>query len=217
MALELEHQNKINNLNDYISNLKTKKAKYSELKDKINKLKKLLELEEDINKKDNELNKNLEKFQKFEKKFEKNEKKYEDEYNELELEMILDNNFDEFNKINNLMKDINDGREMKKKYNKELIEIREMNERFNDNGEKKKEIEHYLMLVIVTIDEGIIFPVSGKSNDKFSIIEKLFFNDYPELCLNKKGSFKYKNNLLDTNKTLEENNLKNRDIIIFEN
>ena len=76
------------------------------------------------------------------------------------------------------------------------------------------ENEYILILLIMTKNEKIIFPLLSKNTDKFGTIENKFFEEYPEY--NNNGNFLINNNLLDKEKTLEECKLKNNDIIIFE-
>ena len=78
-----------------------------------------------------------------------------------------------------------------------------------------KEHEYIILIVIMTKDEKVIFPLMCKNTDKFKKIEDLFYKEYPEYFLNK-GQFYFHNNLLNTDETLEKCKIKINDIIIFE-
>ena len=75
--------------------------------------------------------------------------------------------------------------------------------------------EFMLTLIIMTKDKKVIFSLICKNTDKFIKIQEKFYKKYPEYLENK-GTFKIKNHLIQNNKTLEESNIKDNDIIIFE-
>ena len=100
-------------------------------------------------------------------------------------------------------------------YNK----IKEENIKFNEIISKFPfillENEYIITLIIMTKDEKIIFPLMCKNTDKLNKIEDIFFSKFPEYSKNK-GKFYVHYNLLKPAISLEENNIKNNDIIIFE-
>lgn len=75
--------------------------------------------------------------------------------------------------------------------------------------------EFMLTLIIMTKDEKAIFSLICKNTDKFIKIQEKFYKKYPEY-LGNKGTFKINNHLIQNNKTLDESNIKDNDIIIFE-
>ena len=75
--------------------------------------------------------------------------------------------------------------------------------------------EFMLTLIIMTKDEKVIFSLICKNTDKFIKIQEKFYKKYPEYLENK-GTFKINSHLIQNNKTLEESNIKDNDIIIFE-
>ena len=77
------------------------------------------------------------------------------------------------------------------------------------------ENEYILTLIIISKDEKVLTSLICKNTDEFSKVESRFYQEYPEYLQNK-GYFK-SNNLINKNKSLEENKLKNNSIIIFEN
>ena len=77
------------------------------------------------------------------------------------------------------------------------------------------ENEYIILLIILTKDEKIIFPLMCKNTDKFHKIEEIFFKEFPEYS-KKKGNFYIKNNnLLSSDESLEKYKIKPYDIIIF--
>jgi hypothetical protein len=107
----------------------------------------------------------------------------------------------------------------------DLNKIKEENIKLKNENKKLKEIiskyqfdskdnEYLLSLIIKTRDEKVIFSVICKNTDKFIKVEEEFYKQYPEY-LEYKGEFRLKNNIIDKNKILEELQLKNSDIIIF--
>ena len=72
--------------------------------------------------------------------------------------------------------------------------------------------EYIILLIIMTKDEKVIYSIMCKNTDKLNKIENKFYQEFPEYLWNK-GNFFNNNNLLDGDKTLEDNKLKNNDII----
>ena len=69
----------------------------------------------------------------------------------------------------------------------------------------------------MTKDEKVIFPLMCKNTDKFNKIKEIFFEEFPEYSKNKGKFYKgHKMIYLNSNKTLEEINIKSNDIIIFD-
>ena len=66
-----------------------------------------------------------------------------------------------------------------------------------------KENEKIILIIIMTKDEKVIFPLMCKNTYQLKKIEELFCKEYPEFFINK-GQFYFHNNLLNTDKTLEE-------------
>ena len=71
-----------------------------------------------------------------------------------------------------------------------------------------------LSLIFLSENEDICYSLICKKNDKFSIIESQFYEKYPEY-MELEGSFFCHNKKIQRFKTIEENNIKNNDIIYF--
>ena len=112
------------------------------------------------------------------------------------------------------------------KYNKN-IKVKEIyyNELDKENVSLKKQISRYpftlseneniILLIIMTKDEKLMFPLMCKNTDKFNKIEELFFKEFPEYSKNK-GKFYHYNNLLSSDEFIKKYKIKSNDIIIFE-
>ena len=78
----------------------------------------------------------------------------------------------------------------------------------NENDEK----EELISVIFNSIDENILYSIICNKNDEFSNIESLVFDKYPEYkYLNK--DFIVNGNKINKQKNLEDNNIKNSDII----
>ena len=108
----------------------------------------------------------------------------------------------------------------------EISILKEENINLKQENKKMKEIisrypfkllknEFMLTLIIMTKDKKVIFSLICKNADKFIKIQEKFYKKYPEYLENK-GTFKINSHLIQNNKTLEESNIKDNDIIIFE-
>ena len=77
---------------------------------------------------------------------------------------------------------------------------------------KLLEGDKLLSIIISTIDQNINFSSICKSSDKFKIIEEKFYKIYPEY-FGKNNIFILKGKEINVNNSLEQNNIKNNDII----
>ena len=100
------------------------------------------------------------------------------------------------------------------KINKENINLKKEISRFPFS---LSENEYIILLIIITKDEKVMFPLISKNTDDVKKLKEIFFKEFPEYSENKGIFYKRnKNNLLKSDKTLEECNIKSNDIIIFE-
>ena len=75
-----------------------------------------------------------------------------------------------------------------------------------------KEKEKLMSLIFISFDENIHYSIICKNTDKFSAIESLLYDKYPDYKKLEK-SFIIDGKEIDTTKSLEDNNIKNSDII----
>ena len=71
-----------------------------------------------------------------------------------------------------------------------------------------------MSLIFISIDEDIHYSVVCKNTDNFSIIKKKFYDKYPEYN-NTKMDFIVNGNKIDIFKNLDDNKIKDNDIISF--
>ena len=148
-----------------------------------------------------------------------------------ELNKQIDNLEEQLNEIkNNLKNFINKVKEkinkLKNNYNVILYnDIKEMKElleeyKFNQNKidelklncEKFLKSEKIISVIFISLDETIHYSVICSNKDKFSKIESLIYDKYPEYK-NINNTFINNGKEINKSKNLDENNIKNNDII----
>lgn len=137
---------------------------------------------------------------------------------EKDLKIVIEKNFRELIKAkSNMEKELNslkcNIKEMDSNLKKEDYNIKIEVSKFPF---KISENENLIQLIIMTIDENIIFPILCKNTNKFIEVVNIFYEEYPQYH-EYKGKFYNYNKILDENKTVKECELKNKDIIIYEN
>ena len=115
---------------------------------------------------------------------------------ELEKEKIINNNLEE---------------KMKKKLNEKDEEITKLKLRYPF---ELSEGEKLISITFISIDELIQYSIICKNTHKFREIENMFYYKYIEYK-NKNIRFLIKGKSVNPSKTLEENNIKNGDVILF--
>ena len=74
--------------------------------------------------------------------------------------------------------------------------------------------EKMMSIIFISIDEGTHYSIICKNTDIFSDIEKKFYDKYPEYK-NTQSEFIINGNKIDRFKNIDDNKIKNSDIIIF--
>ena len=97
----------------------------------------------------------------------------------------------------------------KNAYNKEKYYA---NIHVNTKNNSKKEPK--FPIIFRSIDHSIIRAINCKDSDNFTKIEQKLFEEYPELK-NKKIYYIYSGNIIDRNRTIKENNLKDNAQILI--
>ena len=164
----------------------------------LNELKILLVEEKDKNKKlENELNEAKNKIIKYENDL----KKQIDEDNT--SKKILEKETKEF-LIETIFKKDKEIQELKSKLSSLQITLKE----------KKEEQEKIITIIIISSDEKLQYSVICKTTDEFTKIENQLYENYPEYNeIN--NNFILKGKIINKNLTLEQNGIKNNDIIIL--
>ena len=164
------------------------------------------------------LNKVLKTYKNFNKKIIESQKHdiniNENKKNKLiEINELLKNEIKEFYNSQNI-------KEVEDNSNKEF-NIKELN---NEIDKLKKQLSRYplelsneekLMSVILTAsDQNMYYSIICKNTQKFSELEDKFYNDYPEYSLTY-NYFIVNGNRVNRFKSLDENKIRNNDIIIL--
>ena len=154
-----------------------------------------------------------------------------------ELEKIIDIKAEEkskeqlninINKINenkNLISELNEKLKMlnnnlntninKDKMNELLEEIRIKDKIISNFPFKLSEGEKLLSVIFISLDQKIHYSTICKSYDKFSKIENMFFDAYPEYS-HSENDFFVNGNKINKYKSLDFNKIKNNDIITLQ-
>ena len=77
-----------------------------------------------------------------------------------------------------------------------------------------KSEEKMMSIIFISIDEDIHYSIICKNTDIFSNIEKIFYDKYPEYK-NTQSEFFINGNKVDRFKNIDDNKIKNSDIITF--
>ena len=77
-----------------------------------------------------------------------------------------------------------------------------------------KSDEKITSVIFNSLDENILYSIICKNTDNFKEIEKKFYEKYPEYK-NTKNCFISNGKKIDSSKNLDENKIKNSDIITF--
>ena len=79
---------------------------------------------------------------------------------------------------------------------------------------KPSKEEKLMSVIFSSLDENILYSIICKNTEQFSKLEEKLYNDYPEYS-KFDNYFMIKGNRVDKMKTLEENEIKNGDVIII--
>ena len=77
-----------------------------------------------------------------------------------------------------------------------------------------EEGEKLMSITIKSVDQNLNFPLICKNTDEFHKIEEELYKKYSEYSKNE-NFFTANGNKINKNKTLEDNNIKNNDVIIL--
>ncbi len=77
-----------------------------------------------------------------------------------------------------------------------------------------KSEEKMMSIIFISIDQNIHYSIICKNTDIFANIEKIFYDKYPEYK-NIRNEFFVNGNKVDRFKNIDDNKIKNSDIITF--
>ena len=121
------------------------------------------------------------------------------------------------NELNEKLKNLNNS--LNRSINKDKInelyeEIRIKDKIISSFPVKLSEDEKLLSVIFVSVDQKIHYSTICKNTDKFSKIENLLYDAYPEY-IETENNFFVNGNKVNKYKSLENNKIKNNDIIIL--
>ena len=172
-------------------------------KEKVNNQK----LSEKINELENELNVEKMKNKEF-------EKQIINLKNELNSKINLEANLQEKEKSIN----IDFKNESKEKFLEAIMEkdkeIKELKLKLSRYPFELMEGEKIMAIILTSVDQKIHYSIICKNKEKFNIIENKFYEAYPDY-IETENFFTLNGKKINKYKTLEENNIKNNDIILL--
>ena len=126
-------------------------------------------------------------------------------------------------KLNNEINSLNEKLKIKNNLkNDEYMKLKDLNNIMNNKSNFKTSThnfclipkEKYIIIMIISNDQNINYSIRCNKKDQFSKIEDLVYNKYPEYRgLN--NFFTSKGKIIIRNKTIEENEINNNEIIIL--
>ena len=118
----------------------------------------------------------------------------------VEITKKLEENVLSLDEINRVLMKENDG------LRKENDDLRK------ENDELKKKLENSMTVIFTTSDQNVFCSLICNKNDDFKTVEKRFYEKYQDYG-EKENSFSVKNRSIDKSKTLEENSIRDSDLI----
>ena len=97
------------------------------------------------------------------------------------------------------------------KKNDEIKELKEINNTFN-----LKKGEKLMTVIFISVDQGIHYALICKNTDKFSRIEELLYEKYPDYK-QKENFFLFNGKRINRFDTIEENGIQYSSIITLNN
>ena len=131
----------------------------------------------------------------------------------IEINELLNNEFKNFYDSQNIIKD-------KDNSNKDII-IKELNNEIDKLNEKLSRYpfelskgEKLISVIFTSSDQNMFYSIICKNTQKFTELEEKLYNDYPEYSKSN-NYFIINGNRVNKNKSLDENKIRNSDIIIL--
>jgi len=141
-----------------------------------------------------------------------NNQKLSQRIKELENIINIKNLINELNeKLKNLNNNLNND-----KLNELLEEIRIKDKIISNYPVQLLEGEKLISVIFVSSDQKVHYSVICKNTDKFSKIENMLYDEYPEY-IEYENNFELNGNKINKYKSLEYNKIKNNDIIMINN
>ena len=138
--------------------------------------------------------------------------KNENNKNEIiEINELLNNEFKNFYNSQNIIKDKDNSNIIIKELNKEIDKLKEKLSRYPFELSKGEKL---ISVIFTSSDQNMFYSIICKNTQKFTELEEKLYNDYPEYS----QSYNYfiiNGNRVNKTKSLDENKIRNNDIIIL--
>ena len=121
---------------------------------------------------------------------------------------------DRIRTLENILNNNSNGNEIIKLKNEIKLKEKEIEQIKSRYPFELENNEKLMTIIFTSVDQSVLYSFICKNTDKFSKLENLLYNIYPEKR-NPRNYFFSKGNRIDSTKTLEENKIKNSDVIIL--
>ena len=115
---------------------------------------------------------------------------------------------------NNSNEDLN---KVSKENNELKKKIEELNKEIDELKKENECLKNSISLIFTSKDQNVHYSIICNKSDIFKTVEEKLYKQYPDYKLTEsENSFFVRNNEIDKIKTLEENNIKDNDIIFLD-
>ena len=130
-----------------------------------------------------------------------------------EINELLNNEFKNFYDSQNIIKDKDNSNKdiIIKELNKEIDKLKEKLSRYPFELSKGEKL---ISVIFTSSDQNMFYSIICKNTQKFTELEEKLYNDYPEYSKSN-NYFIINGNRVNKTKSLDENKIRNSDIIIL--
>ena len=131
----------------------------------------------------------------------------------MEINELLNNEIKKFCDSQNIIKDKDNSNKdiIIKELNKEIDKLKENLSRYPLELSKGEKL---ISVIFTSSDENIFYSIICKNTQKFTELEEKLYNDYPQYSKSN-NYFIINGNRVNKTKSLDENKIRNNDIIIL--
>ena len=131
----------------------------------------------------------------------------------IEINQLLNNEFKKFYDSQNIKKDKDNSNKdiVIKELNNEVYKLKEKLSRYPFELSKGEKL---ISVIFTSSDQNMYYSVICKNTEKFIELEKKLYTDYPEYS-ESNNYFMLNGNIVNKEKSLDENKIRNNDIIIL--
>ena len=131
----------------------------------------------------------------------------------MEINELLNNEIKKFCDSQNINKDKDNSNKdiIIKKLNNEIDKLKEKLSRYSLELSKGEKL---ISVIFTSSDENMHYSIICKNTQKFTELEEKLYNDYPQYSKSN-NYFMINGNIVNKNKSLDENKIRNSDVIIL--